>query len=98
MLLRFLLGSHSKAPLEMLYLESGAIPIRFILSSRRMNYLQTILKREDEELTKRVLKAQLEDALEGDFASLVKMDFEVMEIPLTFPLLKKHQWISSKAL
>ena len=49
-LLRFLLGSHSKAPIERLYLESGAVPIRFILSSRRVNYLQTILKREDEEL------------------------------------------------
>ena len=66
-LLRFLLGSHSKAPIEMLYLESGAIQIRFILSSRRINYLQTILKREDDELTKRVLKAQMDDTLDGDF-------------------------------
>jgi hypothetical protein len=27
-------------------LESGATPIRFVISSRRMIYLQTILKRE----------------------------------------------------
>ena len=51
-ILRFLLGSHAKAPIETLYLESGAIPIRFIVSSRRINYLQTIVKREEEELTK----------------------------------------------
>ena len=79
MFLRFLLGSHSKAPLDLPL--KGAIPSRFILSSRRMNYLQTILKREDEVLTKRVLKAQLEDTLEGDFANMVKTDFQVMEIP-----------------
>jgi hypothetical protein len=64
-LLRFLLGSHAKAPLEILYLESGAIPIRYMASNRRVNYLQTILKREDEELTKRVLLAQLNDHVKG---------------------------------
>ena len=58
-LLRFLLGSHAKTPLEMLYLESGATPIKFVLASRRINFLHTILKREDEELTKRILKAQI---------------------------------------
>ena len=31
-------------------------------------------------LNKRVLKAQLEDTLEGDFANLVKTDVQVMEI------------------
>ena len=46
-LLRFLLSSHSKAPLEMLYLESGAIPIRFLLSSRRLNFLHTIMHRKE---------------------------------------------------
>ena len=39
-LLIFLLGSHAKSPLEMLYLESGATPIKFVLTSRRMNFLQ----------------------------------------------------------
>ena len=70
-LLRFLLGSHYKAPLEMLYLESGATPIRFVLASRRLNFLQIILKRDDEELTKRVLKAQLNRPSPGDFIKLV---------------------------
>ena len=35
-LLRCLLGAHSKTPLEMLYLESGARTIRFVLASRRL--------------------------------------------------------------
>ena len=42
-----------------MFLESGAIPMRYILSSRRINYLQTILKRDEEELTRRVFEAQL---------------------------------------
>ena len=49
-LLRLLVGAHSKTPLEFLYLETGAIPIRFIMACRRMIYLQTILKRSDREL------------------------------------------------
>ena len=49
-LLRFLLGSDAKASLEILYLESGAIPIMYIRESRRINYF---VKREEEELTKR---------------------------------------------
>jgi hypothetical protein len=36
-LLRSLVGGHAKTPLEFLYLEAGAIPIRFILSCRRRN-------------------------------------------------------------
>ena len=75
-LLRFLLNSHSKAPMEALYLEIGAIPIKFIISSRILNFLQTIMKRGEEELTKRVLLAQINNPTEGDFGELVKKDFQ----------------------
>ena len=77
-LLRSLVDAQSKTPLEFLYLEAGAIPIRFILSSRRMIYQQTILKRNDEELTKRVYKAQSENPIFGDFYHLVKSDWEMI--------------------
>ena len=43
-LLRSLVKGHSKTPLEFLYLEAGAIPIRMIISSRRLLFHQTILK------------------------------------------------------
>ena len=56
-LLRALVKGHSKTPLEFLYLEAGALPIRFLISSRRMIYFQTILKRDENELTKKILKA-----------------------------------------
>ena len=49
-LLRSLVKGHANTPLEFLYLEAGAVPLRFLLSSRRMIFHQNILKREDKEL------------------------------------------------
>ena len=40
-----------------------------------MNYLQTILKREEEELTKRISREQQNKACPGNFYNLVKDDF-----------------------
>lgn len=77
-LLRSLVGGHSKTPLEFLYLEAGALPIRFVISCRRIIYLQTILKRSDEELTKCVWNAQKESPVPGDFYNLVKDDLNMI--------------------
>ena len=81
-LLRYLLDCHAKVPLEFLYLESGSIPIRHILSSRRINYLQTILKRDPEELIRRIYEAQVLKPCDGDFADLVKKDLQSIGVPL----------------
>ena len=74
-LLRSLVNGHSKTPIEFLYLEAGAVPIRFLISSRRMIYLQTILKRDDGELIKKIYKAQARNPTPGDFVELLKTDF-----------------------
>ena len=81
-LLRSLLGSHQKTPLEFLYLETGSLPITYILSIRRMMYLKVVMMREDEELTKRILKEQEKSPSPGDFIEHVKEDFD--KIGLTF--------------
>jgi hypothetical protein len=81
-LLRYLLDCHAKEPLEFLYLESGFIPIRHILSSRCINYLQTILKRDPEELVRRIYEAQVLKPCDGDFADLVKKDLQSIGVPL----------------
>ena len=77
-LLRRLLSAHPKTPIEMLYLETGAIPIKFIISLRRLLYLHTILKRSDSELTKRVYFAQKESPVKGDFSQLVAEDVKLI--------------------
>ena len=79
-LLRVLVKAHSKTPLEFLYLEAGALPIRFIISSRRLLYHNNILKRENEELIKRIYKEQLNNPTKGDFVELIKDDFKALNI------------------
>ena len=73
------MSAHAKTPLEFLYLESGAIPIRFLISSRRMIYLQHILKRKEGELVKKVYEAQAENPTKGDFVELLKDDFDKIQ-------------------
>ena len=82
-LLRALLSAHSKTPKEALFLETGQIPVQFIWASRRLNFLQTIMKRNQNEITKKVYKAQKADPKKGDFAILVKEDKELIELDLS---------------
>ena len=77
-LLRSMFNAHSKTPIEFLHLETGTKPIRFIIASRRLNYLHNILKKGDNELIKRVYEAQKMSPSKGDWIELVKNDFEIV--------------------
>ena len=79
-LLRALLLCHPKTPLEFLYLETGSVKISDIVSSRRLNYLQTLLARDEEELTNRVLRGQEIQPTPGDYILLVKDDCAKIEM------------------
>ena len=83
-LLRSLVQGHSKAPLEFQYLEAGALPIRHIISCRRLLFLQTILNRQDSELTKRILTAQANNPSPGDFVNHIDEDLKKIEEKLVF--------------
>jgi hypothetical protein len=52
-LLKSIIKAHPKVQNEFLYLETGAIPIREVIKSRRMRYLQNILKRPSTEILKK---------------------------------------------
>ena len=67
----------------MLYLESGALPISQIISIRRLSYLQTILKRPENEITKKIFRAQSKDPSPGDWVKLVQEDMSKYKIQLT---------------
>ena len=54
------------------------VPVRFLISCRRILYFQTILKRPENELTRRVLKARQQDVLPGDFIQLVQEDLKLL--------------------
>ena len=49
-LIRSIFKAHSKTPLEFLHLETGTVPIKFIIASRRLNYLHNILSKPEPEL------------------------------------------------
>ena len=83
MLIKGLLACHAKIPLPALYLETGQVPVRYILACRRILYLQTILHRSDEELIKRVYLAQRADTTDGDFCQLVDDDMRLLDLQLT---------------
>ena len=74
-LLKYILKAHSKVQNEFIYLETGVLNIEQTISCRRMIYLQTILKRSDSELTKKVYDAQKKDPLDGDWYKLIENDF-----------------------
>ena len=87
-LLRKILQAHSKTPKEMLYLESGSIPIRFVIMSKRLNFLWYILNENDETLIKKFFMAQLNNPVKGDWVSRVKKDLEELELSYEFTTIK----------
>ena len=78
-LLRGILSSHAKTPIEFIYLEIGALP-RYVISVRRMIYLQTSLKRHMDEITRRIYECQKTNPTPGDWCEQVKNDFDKFSI------------------
>ena len=76
--MRVICNGHSKTFIEFLYLETAALPLNQIVAYCRIMYLHNILNRNDEELVKRVYKAQKDNPTQGDFICLVKKDLENM--------------------
>ena len=82
-LLRGLLGAHTKIPLEALYLETKSVPIRFIVASRRILYLHTILQRNPCEMLPKIYQAQKMNPSPGDFVNLVQNDLEILGLNIS---------------
>ena len=80
-LLRSLFKSHAKTSVSFLHLETATIPIKYIIASRRLNYLHNILTRNSEEALQRVYFAQKEKPLQGDFVKLVENNFKLINEP-----------------
>lgn len=77
-LLRGLVKAHAKVPIEHLYLETASVPIEYIISARRLIYLQTILQRPDEELIKQIYVHQKANPSPGDWCYLLEKDFQLI--------------------
>ena len=81
--LRKLLGCPSKTPKELLYLETGTIPVRYIIMGRRLNYLWYLLNEEEDALIRRFLQAQIDSPIKGDWILTVRENLAHLDINMT---------------
>ena len=78
--MQFFVSAHAKVAVEFLYLETGAKPVKFVIKSRRLNYLKEIHNRENHELIKRIYESQKKNPSKGDWTEIVKDDLETIEV------------------
>ena len=87
-LLRRILEVGSGCPREMLYLETGSIPIRFIITYRRLMFLHYILSEDQDSLIYRCFTAQRKSPSRNDLSVTVEKDFEYLRITQTYEEIK----------
>ena len=94
-LLRKILGAHSKTAKEMLYLETGTTPLRFLIQSRRLSYLHHILTRDENELIRRIYDAQKRKPINDDWYITITGDREDLKMNLDddqIKIMKKNKF------
>ena len=80
MLLRKILEVDVSCPKEMLYLELGVTPIRFVIMTRRLMFLHNILNQDKRSLIYKCFEAQMTTPCRNDWIITVEKDFEELEI------------------
>ena len=82
-ILRAITGAQAKVPTEMLYLETGQVTIKSVISARRLLYLHNILQRHESELIRKIYIAMREDPLRDDWIHLVQKDMKDIDLTLS---------------
>ena len=83
-LLCYLLEVARTVPYDLLCLELGVEPLRFIIMRRRLVYLQHVLKQNESSMVKEFLKTQSINPKKKDRVSTVNKDLEYFRIKLSF--------------
>ena len=81
-ILNLVLQSHSKAPSELLYLETGCLSLLDIDTVRRLIYLHSILQRPETEIVRKVFFEQKKNPCRGDWITIVEAD--IVQLQITF--------------
>ena len=97
-LLRNLLGCHSKTARELLYLETGTIPLRYIVMGKRLNYLRYLLNEEEDAMVRRFLEAQITSPIKGDWILTVKENLSHLGIDMSFEAISATSKNTFKAI
>ena len=96
-LFRKIFMAHSKTALEIFYLETGKIPLRYIVSKRRLLYLWNILKCNDNELIKKTYNAQKVASTKNDWFKLLeseRLKFDIVHSDDVISKMSKYQFKS----
>ena len=88
MWIRDLMNCSRSVPKDLLYLELGILPIRYIVQTRRLLYLHHILCQESQSLLYRFFIAQLENPTQRDWVSQVLEDLEYINVDLEIEAIK----------
>ena len=96
--LRKLFSSQVSTPREALYLESGNIPIRYVLMSRRLNFLHYMLNEDEDSLIRSVLMAQIENPTSGDWITTALEDLKTLNIDLKLDEIQRSSKNNFKTL
>ena len=75
------MNSHSKLPTELLYLEMGDLPLSYVFRARRLIYLQTLLKKYESDLIRRIYVHQKAIQIPGDWGQSMAKDFSKYRKP-----------------
>ena len=78
--LRKIMKCPSKSPKESIYLETGTVPISFILQKKRLTYWYHLITREKHELISKVYHAQKRRPIKGDWVTTIEKDLEEIEL------------------
>ena len=81
-LLRKILKAPANTTKEALYLETGCIPVKFVIMKRRLLYYHHIIKRPNSELIYKIYKAQQLKPSKGDWINLLNEDESLLNIKL----------------
>ena len=86
--LRRILEVPSSSPKSMLYLEFGILPIRFVIKSRRLMFLQCILQEESDSVISQFFYAQDSNPSKNDWALTIRQDLEELDLNVSFNEIK----------
>ena len=98
MWIRNLFECSSSVPKELLYLELGILPIKFIAQTRTLLFLHHILQQDSNSLLYRFFMAQLKYPSHGDWISQALLSLENLSIDLELDEIKHMSKTKYKAI
>ena len=82
-LFRKIFGANRNTAKELFYLETGKIPLRYIISKRRLMFLWTVLNREKDDLVRKVYEVQKIRQTKNDWYIMIEQEKQKYNITVT---------------